>query len=176
MSDETGFSAIEERLQAEAKQMLPIEAPRAGAQLWAVYQRRRAAPMRLAAAAAVLSAILLGAMLGWRQSARTLRLERQVQAAVASLKREKPLSPRPPIAVAPVPRNSQALYPKETGESRFVVPFVIDDPATGEEIMSGFYVPERVEPLDLRQLPPAERDAIRAVLGISGDLVDGEVI
>lgn len=67
-----------------------------------------------------------------------------------------------PVVDATLPTESIGPQDIETP----VVPFVVKDPTTGEQILAGFYVPERIEPVELQNLPPAERDAVRAVLGL----------
>jgi hypothetical protein len=69
----------------------------------------------------------------------------------------------------PLEPEASMLTIPEGGHPVFAIPFVIGDPASGEQVISGFYVPEQVEPIDLSKLSPAERDAVRMMLGIEED-------
>ncbi|HEV3342179.1 MAG TPA: hypothetical protein VG125_17560 [Pirellulales bacterium] len=184
MSDDTNFPApnfpapnfpaIEERLQAEARELLTAQRCVSAVQLAGVYRRRQRV-RRAAQAAGAATALLLAALAirfsGSRAETAHAPLVPQ-RAIVAQLKgsqaahgQHAPEVPVPPVGFAQADQPDGAI---------FAIPFLIGDPAAGEEVITGIYVPEQVEPVDLRNLPPAERDAVRAVLGIEGE--DTEVI
>lgn len=167
MNDDPRFLPIEERLQAEAEKLLFAGGAPPSGQLRAELQRGRAARRRIAGATTLLAAGVLGSVIVARQLASAPHPKQPEGPAVANFGHLEPnqhqQNKRRTVAVQPVSPLPRDDAPYET---LFVVPFVIDDPASGKPILSGFYVPEQVEPIDLRQLPPAERDAIRAVLDI----------
>jgi hypothetical protein len=157
MIDETNLTAIEQRLQAEARCLLAADRThgQSAAQLWTIRRRRRAVRATVTASAA-LALVAAGLVVGWRDGKRNLPGAPK-QAAVAALEKEHAYR-----------KLSIVATDSATDESFVMIPFIIGDPAAGEEVISGVYVPEQVEPIDELDLSPAERDAVRAVLGIEG--------
>jgi hypothetical protein len=157
MNDETNILAIEERLQAEAKRLLAAEAAdrRVSTRLWARYRRRRRAVQTAMGAGTALS-LVLALWIGWQRHEQ----EPPQVAAVgrAESVRGYPESRSTTLAALDLPLDGSSV----------AIPFVISDASTGEEVISGVFVPEQVEPIDQLDLSPAERDAVRAVLGIEG--------
>ena len=179
MSEETRFLSIEERLQTEARRMVATDCQQAATQLWSEHlRRRRQRTLQKGAVTivAVFVAIVAGAKYGWRDAAIERKPARPKQAMVANLQPRKPLAKGHHASPTPVPRQASPFTIQEDEKTLIAIPFVIDDPAGGKQIISGVYVPEQIEPIDLRQLSPAERDAVRAVLDIDDDLANGEVI
>lgn len=162
MNDEK-FSIVEEQLRNDAPLLLVSENRRQD--LWAAYivrRRRRAVRASLATMAALVLAV--AGLAAWRQHVGVRPAAPLRPAAVADAKERK----------SPVDRTAAARRIVTAGrasvsETVLVVPFVIDDPASGQHVISGFYVPEHVEPLDSLDLSPAERDAVRSVLGLEGE-------
>lgn len=157
MNDETNLLAIEERLHAEAKRLLAAEAAdrRASTRLWARYRRRRrAVQTSMGAGTALLLALAL--WVGWQR-------REQQPPQVAAVARAEPSGSYPESHA-----TTLAALDLPLDGSSIAIPFVISDASTGEEVMSGVYVPEQVEPIDQLNLSPAERDAVRTVLGING--------
>jgi hypothetical protein len=112
---------------------------------------------------ALLVAAVVGATFVGRDAARERPLPRNDAIAANTSLTNKLVNQIPDVHVdAGLPTES--IEPQEIKTP--VVPFVVKDPTTGEQILSGFYVPEQIEPVDLQNLSPAERDAVRAVLGI----------
>jgi hypothetical protein len=159
MNDDPNFKEIEQRLLGEAQSLLAAKSTHpSAATLSAVFQqrkRRRAIRSAFAASGAV-SLILAGLVFGMRHGASRLPMQPQ-HTSVADLG-QKLTKQKLSILATDAP----------SGESLVVIPFVIGDPAAGEEVISGIYVPEQAEPMDELDFSPAERDAVRAVLGIEG--------
>jgi hypothetical protein len=160
MNDETNIPAIEQRLQVEARNLLAADNAhaRSAAQLWTVYrqQKRRRALRAAMTASAALSLVAAGLVLGWRHHEASLPAVAR-NATVATRGKEPPST-----------KLSIVATDFASDESLVVIPFVIGDSAAGEEVISGVYIPEQSEPIDQLDLSPAERDAVRAVLGIEG--------
>jgi hypothetical protein len=178
MSDDTdfpapNFPAIEERLQADARQLLTSGRCVSAEQLTGLYRRRQR--IRRAAQATGATAVFLLAGLAIRFGGRRGEIAQvprvPQRATVAQLERGKAAhrEQQAPDASDSPPGFTRADRPEE---GVFAIPFVIGDPAAGEEVITGIYVPEQVEPIELHDLPPAERDAVRAVLGIEGEDTD----
>lgn len=170
MNEEANLSHIEDRLRADAGRLL-IGVDRPDAKLWNEYQCRRRRVVRRRLAAAALSAATFSAV-------------------VAGLAvNEEPLPPphrhaiaasRPAMQTLVQPRNTAAMATPHAKNfdgplPPMAIPFVIGEPDSVEPAVTGYYVPERVEPIDVRQLSPAERDAVRAVMDID-DSQNGGVI
>lgn len=159
MNDETNFPEIELRLRAEAKSLLLAKSTYpSAATLSAAYrqrQRRRALRAAITASGAV-AVIAAGLIIGLRQGENESSM-RPKQTIVADLG-NKHIQPKLSILATDTP----------TDNSLIVIPFVIGDPASGEDVISGVYVPEQAEPMDPLDFSPAECDAVRAVLGIEG--------
>lgn len=162
MNEDPRFGPIEERLQAEAERLLIAGGAPTGELLRAEWRRRRAVPRRIAAATAVLLAAVV-AMVATRRQLAPLPPHKQPERPVAA---NEASGVRHQVSGAPHKQPERLAVDDSSGDTLLVVPFVVDDPASGKPLFSGFYVPEQVEPIDLRQLPRAERDAIREVLGI----------
>jgi hypothetical protein len=172
MNDETSFPAIEERLQAEARRLLPAEHGVSASQLRAIHRRRERSrrTAQMAGAVAVLLLVALAVRFGGRREETARAPVAPQQAIVAQIEQGKTTRGQ---AAPKRPNSLGGVAPADPLEKGvFAIPFVIGDPAAGEDIVTGFYVPEQVEPLDLRSLSPAERDAVRAVLGIEGEDTD----
>jgi hypothetical protein len=170
MTDDVRFSTIEERLQAEAGQLLYQADGLSRKQLWTEYRRRRHARMQRAAASVGLL-LVTSAIIAWTGHVPTPRPNERTSIALADHK--STVNPR--RSTTPVRSDVQVPADHASRETLIVVPFLIDDPASGE-VISGIYVPEQVEPIDWRRLSPAERHAVGAVLEIDDGLDDGEVI
>lgn len=175
MNDDERFSTIEERLQTEANQLLQQDNQPSAARFWVEHRRRRAARMRVAAASVGLLMATSGALFGWVTSEQARLPAPAKRAAVAALGRDKPATASNSDSGGFVSANSQSPTGPAMNERLLVVPFEIDDPASGQTI-SGVYVPEQAQPIDWRQLSPAERHAVGSVLEIDGDLADSKVI
>jgi hypothetical protein len=151
MNDEGRFLPIEERLQSDARRLLAHDCRRTGPRLWSEYQRRRR--RRTIALSAVTTVALLAAgVVG-------VRFARHDAERFAAPRQEG-------IAANPLRATPTHEVEGQVAETPLAIPFVIEDPASGKPILSGLYVPEWVEPVDLEELSPAERDAVRAMLGM----------
>lgn len=159
MNDDTNFKDIEQRLLGEAQTLLAAKSTLpSAADLSAVFQqrqRRRAVRTAITASGAM-AMIAAGLVLGLRHGESGFPAPPK-QAIVANLGQKYT---RQKLSILATEAQSD--------ESLVVIPFVIGDPATGEEVISGIYVPEQAEPMDELDFSPAERDAVRAVLGIEG--------
>ena len=159
MNDEPNFSEIEQRLLAEAQSLLSAKGTTpSAAGLSAVYQQRRRRRAVQAATTAASALVLIAASInfGFRQG-----------------ETDSSIQPKPTIVADLAkkqtgPRLSILATDRPTDESLVIIPFMIGDPAKGEEVISGVYVPEQAEPMDDLYFSPAERDAVRDVLGIEG--------
>lgn len=169
MTDDVRFSTLEERLQAEAAQLIYPDDRLSGKELWVEYRRRRIARMRFAATSFGL--VVTSALIAWVGQAQTKRPNEREFAVAADHKSTF----NPKRVTTPVSDDAQVSADPAGHETLLVVPFVIDDPESGE-VISGIYVPERVEPIDWRRLSPAQRQAVGAVLEIDDRLDEGEVI
>ncbi|HVA46821.1 MAG TPA: hypothetical protein VNH11_10690 [Pirellulales bacterium] len=174
MSEETNYSRIEERLQAEAGRLL-IADSRPAAQLLNEYQcRRRRSVQKRLAATAIASAAAAAVMFGWR-SGEEGPLPPSYRPATEAIRQDnETAAARQADVQAPAPLPSSMTV--EARGALPAIPFVIGDPDSGEPIVKGFYVPEQVEPIDMRDLSPAEREAVRAVLGIEEEIENGDII
>jgi len=175
MTDDVRFLAVEERLQAEANQLLRQDSQDSAARLWIEYRRRHAARKRFAAGGVLLLMATSGALVGWVKFERAWSPAPEQRPAMAALAGDGPAPAPNPGSGASVSANSQLPIGQVMNERLLVVPFEMDDPASGQTI-SGVYVPEQTQPIDWRRLSPAERHAVGSVLGIDGDLADGKAI
>lgn len=170
MTDDVRFSTLEERLQAEATQLIHQGDMLSGKELWVEYRRRRIARMRVAATSFSLL-MAASALIAWVGQTPTPKPNERGSAVLADHKSTF----NPKRVTTPVSDDAQVSADPAGRETLVVVPFVIDDPESGE-VISGIYVPERVEPIDWRRLSPAQRQAVGAVLEIDDGLDDGDVI
>lgn len=171
MNQETDLSPIEERLRADADRLL-ISGNRPSTALWDEYRwrRRRTARRRFAAVAVLTVPVLAAVIVGVAR--REPPRPSPAQAIAASTRPAEPpvLDTNRRAAVAATPHADATVLPSAA------MPFVIGDPASGEPSIRGFYVPEEVRPIDVRDLPPAEREAINAVLPSGEGRTNGGVI
>jgi hypothetical protein len=169
MNDDMNFPALEERLQAEATRLLAPQQGLSASRLVDLYQRRqrRRRAAQMSAGAAVLLVALALRFSGPRKEIAEAPGVPE-QATVAKLDRGA-------AALGQHGPDVSTVSGDEWQDNALLaIPFVIGDPAAGDDVITGIYVPEQVEPIDLLNLSPAERDAVRAVLGIEGE--DTEVI
>lgn len=176
MSEEIRFRPIEERLHCDARSLLRANNEQIGPQIRLAYRRRRAIRSRLAAATAVVSAALLGVMFGTNDLAQPHLGKDRDHRAVAIRESERVASRQPSSPVTQAPPDSRFVLDGVPNGPLTVFPFVIEDPTGDGQTISGFYVPEQVEPIDLRELPPAERDAVREVLQLENVAAESGVI
>ena len=169
MNDEMKFPALEERLQAEARRLLTAEQGLSASRLAYLYRRRqrRRRAAQLSAAAVVL--VVLAIRFGGPRVGMVRAPGAPDRAIVAQLDRGTAAREQQEADVLAVQRFAGAEWPDN---AILAIPFVLGDPTAGEEVITGIYVPEQVEPIDVLDLSPAERDAVRAVLGIEGDDID----
>jgi hypothetical protein len=170
MNEDMNFPALEERLQTEAKRLLTAEQGLSASRLADLYrrrQRRRRAAQVSAGAAVVLVALAVRFGGPRKETANAPAVPER--ATVAKLERGTAADGHGADAPAVQPRLTGAEWPDN---AVFAIPFVIGDPAAGDDVITGIYVPEQVEPIDVLNLSPAERDAVRAVLGIDGEDTD----
>ncbi|HWB12392.1 MAG TPA: hypothetical protein VG826_24420 [Pirellulales bacterium] len=169
MNEETNFPAIEERLQADARRLLTAEHGVCASRLANVY-RRRQRRRRAAQAAGAAAAVVLLAIVAVRSGGRPAEQAPPAaeQATVAQLGTSAG-GQRGTDGTA-APRRWTAM--EQPDHTLFAIPFVIGNPEASEDVITGIYVPEQVESIDLGKLSPAERDAVRAVLGVESDDTD----
>jgi hypothetical protein len=167
---------VELRLQAEANAILQPQSAETAARLWAAYRRRQAAPVRALALFVGVSVTAAAAVASWHHFVAVPEQVPAVKRDIAKLEAAAS-GARQALSTATEDRMLSTLSGDEAGESSaIVVPFVIEDPASPGGLISGVYVPEQVEPIDVNRLPPAEREAVGSLLGIDANGIEQPTI
>lgn len=181
MIENNELSSIEQRLQVEARRLLDDRSggahlAAASQTLWSEYRRRIRRGRMAKAGGATLVLILAVVSISVVQS-RVADVPpmpgKQRPSLLANRNQQLPAPTRRQVDRQ---RGAAARQSPTDEKSITVIPFVIGDATKGEDVISGFYVPEQIEPIDALRLSPGEREAVREVLGMESDTVDRPTI